>query len=437
MKKDDLNGKFHNLYDEQMEFEVRKEVWDRIEIELFPKKKRNGIVFWLSIFIGVIILSGTWIWNNNSNSTTSVANNNNGKQAIKKDKTWGSVKNQKHFKGQKYLLKSKEKNAKQAQNSRSSTRILIVNKNTDKRSVDNYLSVLNDMNYKAEKLQEKFNNYSIESLNPLPNIPISSLAIDKYNLKNFNLLMAIEKRKDHPSRLSISAGLAFGKNVRFTNNSIDPELSVTKHGGDNRMALNMIQFKSNFIYGFNDNYSMGIGANYGVASRRSPWYNRPTYFSQGQQELSFQTLEGRYTITDTTLLNTLAVNDTNNITLKNNVSIKIISIPITFYRQIQNNNWTTNLCAGISTDIHFGKEYIFEIEQNNISRQLIGLLDLQKPTISVQGLVGARFSHQISNSMLSFLEPQLSIPLSSYLSENNQRSFAMSLTFSAGFCYKF
>ena len=54
MTKHDLNGRFQNLYDGQ-EPDVPNRIWGKVDQELFPKRKRNGIVFWLSIFVGACI----------------------------------------------------------------------------------------------------------------------------------------------------------------------------------------------------------------------------------------------------------------------------------------------------------------------------------------------------------------------------------------------
>ncbi len=75
MTKDDLNGRFQNLYDRQ-EPDVPNRIWEKVDQELFPKRKRNGIVFWLSIFVGAIILTGTWFWNSYSKTDQAIAKNN-------------------------------------------------------------------------------------------------------------------------------------------------------------------------------------------------------------------------------------------------------------------------------------------------------------------------------------------------------------------------
>lgn len=433
MKKDDLNGKFHNLYDEQMEFKVRKEVWNHIENELFPKKKRNGIVFWLSIFAGAIILTGTWFLNSDAKTDHAVAKNNSQKHSKHTNTKQSKSEDNTFSKNNKSDIKTKITNNEIKNTSQIAPHPRKVNQSNVKTfEFDESKLILEIAAENISKNQDS-SQKNIDCTKSLKFLPTTSIYCD---LKKLSLILPQETTKARDTKLTMTAGIAFGKNVRFTNNSIDPELSVTKHRGDNRMALNLIQFRSNFIYNLNENYALGIGANYGNASRRSPWYNRPTYFSLGQKGLDFQTLEGRYTIIDTALLNSLAVNDTTYLRLKNNLSIKIISLPISIYRQIQKNNWITSINTGLSADIHFGKQFSFEVEQNNISRQLIGLLDVQRPTVSLQGLIGARFTRQNSNSFVFYVEPQLSIPLSSYLSQNNQRSYAMSLTFTTGLSYK-
>jgi len=442
MKKDDLNGRFQNLYDKQIP-DVPNRVWEKVDEELFPKKKRNGMVFWLSIFTGLVILTGTWLLlNDDTKSTSSLA-------IIKFEK--------KSKNNQNKQSKTEHNNPSKTKPSAVTSKINpIENKTSSTNKNKSYLSV-NSMVENKETVEggyiqndpfvknihennpEDENLASIEliSIPNLPLLPITLLNTQRLNLVNLSTLLPTTRSKEDASKFTLTAGIAFGKNIRYTNSIIDPELSVSKLRGDNRMALNLIQVKCGIIYNINDKYSVGLGANYGFASRKSPWYTRPTYFAQGQQELVFQTLEGRYNITDAAFLNSLVPNDTNNINLKNSVSIKMFSIPLTVYRHFKRNNWTTSLNAGLSADIHFGKDFHFELEQNNTTRQLSGILENQTPIVSLQGLLGSRFSYLLSNSFNFYFEPQLSIPISSYLSTNNQNSYSASLTIGAGISYKF
>lgn len=442
MKKDDLNGRFHNLYDQQIP-DVPNRVWEKVDEELFPKKKRNGMVFWLSIFTGLVILTGTWLLlNDDAKTTSSLAKKNFETKSKNNQNKQSKTQNNnpsmpKLSTGASKISPNQNKTSSTNKNkSNTSVKSMVENKETVEVGEIQHVPLI-------ENIQENNpEDESLASIEPfcipkLPFLSIAHLITQRFDLMNLRTLVPTTRSKADSSKFTLTAGIAFGKNIRFTNSIIDPELAVSKLRGDNRMALNLIQVKCGMIYNINDKYSVGLGANYGFASRKSPWYTRPTYFAQGQQELVFQTLEGRYNITDAAFLNSLVPNDTNDINLRNSVSINMISIPLTVYRHLKRNNWTTSLNAGLSADIHFGKDFHFELDQNNTTRQLSGILENQTPIVSLQGLLGSRFSYLLSNSFDFYLEPQLSIPISSYLSTNNQNSYSASLTIGAGISYKF
>lgn len=433
MTQDDLNGRFQNLYDRQ-EPDVPNRIWEKVDQELFPKRKRNGIVFWLSIFVGAIILTGTWFWNSYSKTEHTIAKNNSEKHSKQNNTKQLKSEDKSFSKNNKSEIKSKTTNNEEKNTSKIELNPLKENKS----NIKTLELVESEPNHKisSENIpqDENLSLSNIDSVTRLPFLPITKI---NFYIKNLSIVPLQEITKSSDSKISMTAGIAFGKNIRYTNGIIDPELSVSKLRGDNRMALNLVQVKCGMIFNVNEKYAIGLGANYGFAGRKSPWYTRPTYFAQGQQGLVFQTLEGRYNITDATFLNSLVPNDTNDIKLKNSVSIKMFSIPLTVYRHFKRNNWTTSLNAGLSADIHFGKDFHFEVEQNNTTRQLLGTLENQTPVVSLQGLLGSRFSYLLSNSFDFYLEPQLSIPISSYLSTNNQNSYSASLTIGAGISYKF
>lgn len=441
MTPDDLNGRFQNLYDQQKP-EVPNRIWEKIDAELFPKKKRKGMVFWLSIFAGSVILTGTWLMlNNGSKSTSSVvvskyekkAKNNKIEQAHAKIKISSKSKS-------KTLTSKNDSNEINTSSTDKHKSHLTINSIIKKNETIENSPFQNDPtieNSLANHSEDK--NLAVIELVCFPNLPILPIAhlnSPRSNLMNLSSLSPNIKSKENESKFSISSGVAIGKNVRFTNKPIDPELSVSKHGGDNRMALNLIQIKSGISYTINEKYAIGIGVNYGHAQKSSPWYIRSTYYTQGQQSIPFQTLVGRYTVNDVELLNSLNPNDTNNIRLKNYISIRMLSIPLTVYYEINKSDWKMKINAGLSTDIHFGKEFQFDIEQNNSTRQLLGSLDNYSPEVSLQGLIGARFSHHLFNSFNLYIEPQLSLPLTSYSTSNSQNSYSSMLTIGAGIFYK-
>lgn len=435
----ELNGRYRDIYKNESA-PVPERIWSGIDSELFPKKKRRGVVFWLSCTIGFLVIGGLTVYmtqrsvqqtrsqtalrdkigNKKSeiaHQKTASENNTNETQEIKKniDDLPTEVN---------YKVSSIRRNAL----GENKTYPFSSNKKGQVVSSEDELQLFQQENNK--------NDNTLSMVEYLPLKLVMPIESDELFIPEIFNNPFCQKRSCEP-KFSLAYNVFVGKNMRMVSGNFDLDQSLAKRRSDKRIALNQLSHNLTLQYRISDKFALSTGLGYGIAQSTSKWYNRPTFLPAGQNSLRFQTSEGYCSVSDTSLINSLYNGDTSDLKMRFNQSVEVLTFPVMGSRTYFKNKWTTSLNFGLSADIHFNSKLSFNLEDNSGVRDVVAELDDTKTNLSLQALVGVRFNYRINSRFEAFGEQRLSVPVTSYLKTDTYKAYSANMNLGIGLRFYF
>lgn len=430
----DWRGRYQDVYRNESA-EASDHVWMNIEDELFPKRSRRGVVFWLSGIAGLLLVSSLSYFfvrnDTNRHESQTISDN-----VLKNEQ-------QPDFSSDK-ALKEEEAIDFEPINENFASNVSINDSQIDKHSPTNKLnySSSHTMN-PIKKDNEQIAIHDPAKKERIPQIALNRLPLNEVDLIESNKIATLmpliddSEVKDCEPKLALSYNFFVGKNMRLVSGGFDVDQSISKRRDAKRVPMNLMSHNINVHYRVSDKFSLSTGIGYARATSLSKWHNRPTYLASGQNKLHFQTSEGYCSVTDTSLLNLMNAGDTTNLRLRSQQTIEMLTIPLLASRSWKKNKWTTAFNFGLSTDLHFNSELKLNVEDNNEVREVDAEVDQKGMYLSLQGLLGVRAQYQITPKFELFAEQRLSVPLTSYIITDSYSAYSASMNLGIGLRYNF
>jgi len=428
------------------------QAWNKIEGELFPKKKRRFATFWFlmaGLFIGAFLFfylnSGNDKIKNqpilSSEKETQKENEKQmGRQKESKkqrqkdkeieisDKDENSIDN----KNQQFQNTSNKKpqkviseNSKFAENNLSNNSKSMKNKknkvnetiisthSTTSTSSENQLVLQEEKNDQQDNLipSKSINSglHAMDStlyLKPFPILPLNVALTPELKL----VVKEDVETKFNPY-FSFQIAPLIGRNIRIISGTFNSDSPTSSALGERRIALRKYGLYTGINYHFTNQFSINTGFQMASGDVQSRWFFKYLYVEPNSNELRLSTNSGQATTSDPTLIQSITNGNTNIYKLRINHSFVLYSIPLGITYRFTQKSLSPYFKTGINAEF-FGKRTLsIDVEENNIIRNVT--MNLKKPTspIILQGILSLGIQGSISESWNLFSEAGYYVPL--------------------------
>lgn len=446
MEKDLHNDNFKGALFQNFDEEVVKApeiVWDKIEKELFPKKKNKGIFWFSSLLLIGLISTGTYFLFFQNPSEKSV---------IEKPNTQFSTQTRKQ--PTKIETKKKINNTNINVEEKINKQSLSIN-SSSQRTYNQTQKPKNDV---SSITTEYFNSENLtSSLKPKTEIQSTEKSdsnIDS-NRQQFQfaripylqpillgsvmtLKTMIEKTKSKNCNQTISfqASINRGINVRKIEGEFNTQSMKSKTIGERRIPTSLTQYQFGFNYHLNDKFAINSGMNFGKSTFQSRWFYRQLYVNTGENAVELRTMNGEASLNDQQIVSELANGDTILYKLRANYAASFYSIPIGFTYRFNNHKFSPFFRYGISLDLHSKANISLDIQKNGTYKSIDLNLRNNSIQLALQQLASFGFDYKLNTNWSTFLESKIAIPVSKINVAPDYKLRSSYLTFGVGVVYK-
>lgn len=446
MEKDLQNDNFKGALFQNFEEEVvtaPEIVWDKIEKELFPKKKNKGFI-WLSSIMLISLISTTTYFLFLQNPSE--------KKISDKTKT-------------KVIFDVKKQSNSQIASVKNNSTV-----KTSQEKGNNELNTNNTLNQQPEKqfsindtktnqlnntqLVNSINspeNQKIETKIVVENQPFSSIDTNRQEIQLFRfpylqpillgsvitLKTIIEKAKSKNCNQTISfqASINRGINVRKIEGEFNTQNMKSKTIGERRIPTSLTQYQFGFNYHLNDKFAINSGMNFGKSTFQSRWFYRQLYVNSGENAVELRTMNGDASLNDQEIISELSNGDTVLYKIRANYAASFFSIPVGFTYRFKNKKLSPFFRYGISLDFHSKAAISIDIQKNGAYKTFDLNLTNNSVQLALQQMASFGFDYQLKENWSAFLESRLAIPISKINVSTDNKVKSSYLTLGIGIKY--
>lgn len=447
MEKDLHNDNFKGALFQNFEEEVVKApeiVWDKIEKELFPKKKNKGIL-WLSslLLIGLISISTYFLFIQNPTK----------KSLIEKEKSKFSSNAKNHSTAKNTLI---EKNT--IETSFQENKIKLQNRNNTQIET-NDIQVDKSINTIIKSKITASANSNILAINQKINTEIQSIEKSHTNIDSnrqqfqfvripylqpillgsvMTLKTLIEKAKSKNcnQNLSFQFSVNRGINIRKIEGEFNTQSMKSKTIGERRIPTSLTQFQFGFNYHLNDKFAINSGINFGKSTFQSRWFYRQLYVNSGENAVELRTMNGDASLNDQEIISELSNGDTVLYKIRANYAASFYSIPVGFTYRFNSKKLSPFFRYGISLDFHSKAAISIDIQKNGAYKTFDLNLRNNSVQLALQQMASFGFDYKLNTNWSTFLESKIAIPVSKINVASDYKLRSSYLTFGVGVVYK-
>lgn len=447
MEKDLQNDNFKGALFQNFEEEVVKSpeiVWDKIEKELFPKKKNKGFLWFSSLLLTGLISTGTYFLfyqnptqkslneKQKSKFSTNAKNHSTAKNTLTEKNTIETSFQENKIKLQNrnntqietndiQLDRSNNTLIKSKNTASANSNILIINQKTNTEFQSNEISKI-----KIDSNRQQFQIARIPYLQPILTGSILALKtiIDKVKNKSCN------------QNLSFQVSLNRGINVRKIEGEFNTQNMKSKTIGERRIPTKLTQFQIGINYHLNDKFAINSGIFFGKSTFQSRWFYRQLYVNTGENAVELRTMNGEASLNDQQIVSELATGDTILYKLRANYAASFYSIPIGFTYRFNNHKFSPFFRYGISLDLHSKANISLDIQKNGTYKSLDLNLRNNSIQLALQQMASFGFDFKLNNNWSAFLESKIAIPVSKINVASDYKLRSSYFTLGVGVIYK-
>jgi hypothetical protein len=440
---DNFKGALFQNFDEEV-VKAPETVWENVEKELFPKKKKIGIISFSSFLIFCFLSIGSYLVFFQNPTQKSLTEK-------QKSKFSSNAKNQSTAKNT-----LTEKNT--IETSLQENKIKLQNRNNTQIETNDIQ--LDRSNYTIIKSKNTASaNSNILTINQKPNSEfqsneISEVKIDS-NRQQFQiarisylqpiltgsilaLKTIIEKSKSENcnQNLSFQVSINRGINVRKIEGEFNTQSMKSKTIGERRIPTKLTQFQFGINYHLNNKFAINSGIFFGKSTFQSRWFYRQLYVNNGENAVELRTMNGEASLNDQQIVSELASGDTILYKIRANYSASFYSIPIGFTFRFNNHKFSPFFRYGISLDFHSKANISLDIQKNGTYKSIDLNLKNNSIQFALQQIASFGFEFKLNNNLSTFLESKLAIPTSKINVASDYKLKSSYFTLGVGVIYK-
>ena len=418
-------------------------VWDKIEKELFPKKKNKGILWLSSLLLIGLISTGTYFLFFRNPSEKSVIEKQNTQFSSQTRKQSTTIETKKKINNTNLKVEEKIKKQSISVNSSSQTTY------NQTQKPKNDVSSITIEYFNSENLTS-----SLKPKTEIQSIEKSDSNIDS-NRQQFQFIripylqpillgsvMALKtmiekaKSKNCNQTISFQASINRGINVRKIEGEFNTQSMKSKTIGERRIPTSLTQYQFGFNYHLNDKFAINSGINFGKSTFQSRWFYRQLYVNSGENAVELRTMNGDASLNDQEIISELSNGDTVLYKIRANYAASFFSIPVGFTYRFNNKKLSPFFRYGISLDFHSKAAISIDIQKNGAYKTFDLNLTNNSVQLALQQMASFGFDYQLKENWSAFLESRLALPISRINVASDYQLKSTYLTLGVGVIYK-
>jgi hypothetical protein len=447
--KEDGQGSLQDIFNKEA-VQAPENVWQGIRKSLFSKSLKGYVYFALSIVL-LGALSLTWNLNQESTAKTNIAKQSPTKgknKSLIKGKNSSLVQNSK-INSSKLISESdntiQEKAERDDLTNEEKIEVITTSgfngaKDSKVKSSINTIEEV-ELNIAETKIDEISNTLGLDLEQGISKMSLdSSMEILKLDPKNIFITQKNTNQQILPfkpsaflsHKFSLSLCLVNGASFRTMKPPFNNTDISSRNFGEPKIhtTLNSVQLGMN--YAIDNNFEFNTGIAYSDLHFQSPWSPKNLFLHPGEQDISFQTIDGPGRIIDPLILNDLQGGDTMYTQIRMNHSSSFMTIPLGMSYYFHVKNWSPFIRVGMNIAL-FNKSNL-DIEVLNDDLPMRVLISTNNPPshFAIQEYLSCGLEYHIKPTWSLYVEPRLTLPFINGPNSQSPPNRFKNLTIGAG-----
>jgi len=447
--KEDGQGSLQDIFNKEA-VQAPENVWQGIRKSLFSKSLKGYVYFALSIVL-LGALSLTWNLNQESTAKTNIA-----KQSPNKGKNKSLIKGKNSSLVQNSLINSsklisesdntiQEKAERDDLTNEEKIEVITTSgfngaKDSKVKSSINTIEEV-ELNIAETKIDEISNTLGLDLEQGISKMSLdSSMEILKLDPKNIFITQKNTNQQILPfkpsaflsHKFSLSLCLVNGASFRTMKPPFNNTDISSRNFGEPKIhtTLNSVQLGMN--YAIDNNFEFNTGIAYSDLHFQSPWSPKNLFLHPGEQDISFQTIDGPGRIIDPLILNDLQGGDTMYTQIRMNHASSFMTIPLGMSYYFHVKNWSPFIRVGMNIAL-FNKSNL-DIEVLNDDLPMRVLISTNNPPshFAIQEYLSCGLEYHIKPTWSLYVEPRLTLPFINGPNSQSPPNRFKNLTIGAG-----